>query len=166
MVLYQEQVIQVASAMAGFTPAQADMLRRAMTHNASKKDMESMQSDFAAGAVEKGIRADIAARVFNKLTGFAHYGFNKAHAAAFARISYESAYLKAHYPAHYLASVMNCEPMGFYPPGSSSTKPGGSELKYCRPTSTRAALHSAPGAAPSESGSCRQLRSAGAPYEK
>jgi len=115
VILYQEQVIQVASALAGFTPGQADMLRRAMTHRSSIKEMESLRKDFIAGAIKNGVIEEIAGGVFSKLSSFAYYGFNKAHAAAFARISYESAYLKAHYPAHYLASILNCEPMGFFP---------------------------------------------------
>jgi error-prone DNA polymerase len=86
-----------------------------MTHKSSVKEMESLRKDFISGAIKKGVTEEIADGGFSRLSSFAYYGFNKAHAAAFARISYESAYLKAHYPAHYLASILNCEPMGFFP---------------------------------------------------
>jgi len=115
MILYQEQVIHVASALAGFSLDQADVLRRAMTHKSSVREMESLRKDFTACAVKNGVSEETADRIFSKLSSFAYYGFNKAHAAAFARISYESAYLKAYYPAHYLSSILNCEPMGFFP---------------------------------------------------
>ncbi len=115
VIIYQEQVIQIAQAIAGFSLGQGDILRRAMTHDRDAEDMESMRSAFVQGAVSRGIDEFVADRIFNDIAGFAAYGFNKAHAACFARISYQTAYLKAHYPAEFLAGILSNEPMGFYP---------------------------------------------------
>ncbi len=115
VIIYQEQVLQIAQAIAGFTLGQGDMLRRAMTHSRSAEDMESMRCEFVEGAISRGVDRFVADRIFDAIAGFAAYGFNKAHAACFARISYQTAYLKAHYPAEFLAGILSNEPMGFYP---------------------------------------------------
>jgi len=115
VIVYQEQVLQVAAALAGFTLGQGDLLRRAMTKNCSPQELETIRTAFLAGCRERQVATEIAATVFTQLAAFAAYGFNKGHAANFGLISYHTAYLKAHYPAHFLAGVLNHQPMGFYP---------------------------------------------------
>jgi error-prone DNA polymerase len=116
VILYQEQVLQVARAVAGFTLAEADSFRRAMTKDRSRAEMESLHGEFVRRACELGSTEAVAEEVFRQLQGFAAYGFNKAHAACFAVVSYASAWLKTHFPAEFAASIVNNEPMGFYSP--------------------------------------------------
>lgn len=115
VILYQEQVLRVSSALAGFTLGQADSLRRAMTTDRSQEEMEKIKEVFIQGAIANGVERDIADKVFSQLRAFAAYGFCKAHAASFAKIAYQTAYLKAHYPAEFFAGILSNEPMGFYP---------------------------------------------------
>ena len=116
VILYQEQVISVSHALAGFTYGQSDSLRRAMTTDRRQEEMEKIREAFIAGALGKGVEKEVAEEVFSKLRAFAAYGFCKAHAASFAKIAYQTAYLKTHYPAEFLTGILNNEPMGFYPP--------------------------------------------------
>lgn len=116
VIIYQEHVLQVAQAIAGFTLGQGDLLRRAMTTDRSYKEMEKLREQFIAGALDQGIDYFVADRIFDDIAGFAGYGFNKSHGACFARITYQTAYLKAHYPAEFLAGILSAQPMGFYPP--------------------------------------------------
>ena len=116
VILYQEQVISVAMALAGFSAGQADQLRRAMTRKRSHDAMSSLRRQFEEGAAARGVDEVTAQRVFEKLLGFAEYGFPKSHAAAFAVLAYQSAYLKRYYPAEFLCALLNNQPMGFYPP--------------------------------------------------
>ncbi|MDQ2683213.1 MAG: error-prone DNA polymerase [Chloroflexota bacterium] len=115
VILYQEQVIEVAMALAGFTAGQADSLRRSMTRKRSRDAMISLWTQFRDGAVGKGISPEVARTVFRKLLGFASYGFPKAHAAAFAILAYQSCWLKYYYPTEFLCALLNNQPMGFYP---------------------------------------------------
>ena len=115
VILYQEQVLSVSHALAGFTYGQADSLRRAMTTDRSQEEMEKIRKTFVDGAARNGIHTKTAEEVFSRLRAFAAYGFCKAHAASFAKITYQTAYLKVHYPAEFLAGILNNEPMGFYP---------------------------------------------------
>ena len=115
VILYQEQVLRVSSALAGFTPGQADSLRRAMTTDRSQEEMEKIRETFVSCAVKNGVDEEIAEKVFSQLRSFAAYGFCKAHAASFAKIAYQTAYLKAHYAAEFMAGILCNEPMGFYP---------------------------------------------------
>ena len=115
VILYQEQVISVSHALAGFTYGQSDSLRRAMTKDRSQEEMEKIRDSFIKGAADKGVDSSIAEEAFARLRAFAAYGFCKAHAASFAKISYQTAYLKTHYPAEFLTGILNNEPMGFYP---------------------------------------------------
>ena len=115
VILYQEQVISVSHALAGFTYGQADSLRRAMTTDRSPGEMEKIRDSFMEGARKNGVDAKTAEEAFSRLRAFAAYGFCKAHAASFAKISYQTAYLKTHYPAEFLAGILCNEPMGFYP---------------------------------------------------
>jgi error-prone DNA polymerase len=116
VIIYQEQVLQIAAATAGFTLGQGDMLRRAMTSDRSPREMESLREEFVQGAIGRGVDRFVVDRIFDDIAGFAAYGFNKAHAACFGKISYQTAYLKAHYPAEFLAGILSAQPMGFYPP--------------------------------------------------
>ncbi|MBS3873562.1 MAG: DNA polymerase III subunit alpha [Firmicutes bacterium] len=115
VIVYQEQVLQVAAALAGFSLGQGDLLRRAMTKNCSPEELETIQTAFLAGCRERHVANEVAETVFKQLAAFAAYGFNKGHAANFGLVAYQTAYLKAHYPAHFLAGVLNNQPMGFYP---------------------------------------------------
>ena len=116
VILYQEQVLEVASALAGFALGQSDSLRRAMTHDRSHDEMEKLRGEFLDGCRRRGIDKKVAEEAFRRLSAFAAYGFCKAHAASFAIIAYETAYLKTHYPAEFLAAILSNQPMGFYPP--------------------------------------------------
>jgi error-prone DNA polymerase len=116
VIVYQEQVIEVASAVAGFSLAEADTLRRTMTHERSMEEMDELGRVFVEKAMALGTSREVAEEVFRQLRGFAAYGFNKAHAACFAIVCNASAWLKAHYPAEFYAGIMNNQPMGFYSP--------------------------------------------------
>ncbi len=108
VIVYQEQVMEIARAFAGYTLGEADLLRRAM----GKKDKELMQQlkdDFVERSVARNIPRDIAEKVFDLMEKFAEYGFNKSHSAAYAMLSYQTAYLKAHYPVYFLASILTYE---------------------------------------------------------
>jgi len=116
VIVYQEQVLQVAKAVAGFTLAEADSLRRAMTKGRSREAMERIRVHFVERACGLGVEREVAEEVFRQLEGFAAYGFCKAHAACFAVVSYATAWLKVYYPAEFAAAILNNEPMGFYSP--------------------------------------------------
>ena len=108
VILYQEQVMQIAAAVSGFSLAEADLLRRAM----GKKDpvvMAAQRHRFLSGAAGQGIPKARAKELFNLIEKFAGYGFNKSHSAAYALVAYQTAYLKAHYPLEFLAAVLNSE---------------------------------------------------------
>ncbi|HEX3010657.1 MAG TPA: DNA polymerase III subunit alpha [Syntrophomonadaceae bacterium] len=115
VVLFQEQVIEIAQVMAGFTPGEADQLRRVMTHTRSQRAMDELGDKFIERSVQRGIERSLAQDIFNCMMGYASYGFCEAHAAAFATTSYKTAYLVKHYPAQYYAAILNNQPMGFYP---------------------------------------------------
>jgi len=116
VILYQEQVIQVAETLAGFTAGQADQLRRAMTRKRSIEAMAALKGAFLTGCLANGVSVEVAERVFAKLGGFADYGFPKSHAAAFGLLAYQSCWLKCYYPAEFLCALLNNQPMGFYSP--------------------------------------------------
>jgi DNA polymerase III subunit alpha len=108
VIIYQEQVLQIAQVMAGYSLGQADILRKAM----GKKDkviMAKQQAEFVAGAVKKGVKKEEAAYIFELVDKFAGYGFNKAHTAAYAHVAYYTAYLKAHYREEFLAASMTLD---------------------------------------------------------
>lgn len=118
VVVFQEQVLEVAMALSGFTPGQAEGLRRAMSRKRSRDAMLRMWQEFRDGARERGVDDETIRTVFTKLVGFSNFGFPKAHASAFAVLAYQSAWLRRHYPAQFLASLLNAQPMGFYPPAT------------------------------------------------
>ena len=116
VLLFQEQVIQVASAIANFTPGEADSLRRAMSKKRSKAAMNEMRQKFIDGAKKDGVETSLAGRIFEALEGFAEYGFCKSHAAGFALLCYQSAWLKKYHPPEFYCALFNNQPMGFYSP--------------------------------------------------
>ena len=108
VILYQEQVMQIAQVLAGYTLGGADLLRRAMGKKKAE-EMAKQRSVFVDGAVERGIRPDLAAHIFDLMEKFAGYGFNKSHSAAYALLSYQTAYLKAHFPAAFMSAVLSAD---------------------------------------------------------
>jgi error-prone DNA polymerase len=115
VVLFQEQVIEIATAIANFTPGEADRLRRVMSRVRSMKEMDEIGRDFLRKAEAAGVAPDVAQAVFACIRSYAGYGFCEAHAAAFAATAYKTAYLVRHYPAEFFAAVLNQYPMGYYP---------------------------------------------------
>ena len=116
VVLFQEQVIEIANTMAGFSPGDADRLRRVMSHGRSFKDMRAIGEEFVERAVALGVEKAVADQIFASMAGYASYGFCEAHAAAFANTAYKTAYLVRHYPAEFFAAILSNQPMGYYPP--------------------------------------------------
>jgi error-prone DNA polymerase len=117
-IIFQEQVLDVAMALAGFSVGEAEGLRRAMSRKRSLDAMEAYRRRFLNGALANGADLETGELVFSKLAGFASFGFPKSHAAAFALLAYQSAWLRYHYPEEFLCSLLNAQPMGFYPPAS------------------------------------------------
>ena len=118
VVVFQEQVLSVATALAGFSVGEAEGLRRAMSRKRSRDAVEAFHERFVEGALARGVDRETAETVFQKLNGFASFGFPKSHAAAFGLLAYQSAWLRHHYPAEFLCALLNAQPMGFYPPSS------------------------------------------------
>jgi error-prone DNA polymerase len=118
VVVFQDQVLEVAIALAGFTVGEAEGLRRAMSRKRSLDALEAYRGRFVDGAASKGVDAEIADTVFDKLVGFSGFGFPKAHAAAFGLLAYQSQWLRRHHPAEFLCALLNEQPMGFYPPAT------------------------------------------------
>ncbi len=108
VIIYQEQVMQIAQKLSGFTAGQADILRRAMGKK-KRAELEKQKQNFISGAVNNKISKDVAAGIFLKIEPFAEYGFNKSHAAAYAIISYQTAYLKTYYPKEFIAASMTMD---------------------------------------------------------
>jgi error-prone DNA polymerase len=117
-IIFQEQVLDVAMALAGFGVGEAEGLRRAMSRKRSRDAIEAYRQRFLEGAAANGVDRETAELVFGKINGFASFGFPKSHAAAFALLAYQSAWLRHHYPAEFLCALLNAQPMGFYPPAS------------------------------------------------
>lgn len=108
IIIYQEQVMQIAQILAGYSLGGADLLRRAMGKKI-QAEMDAQRAIFVEGAVKNGVTPDHASHIFDLVDKFAGYGFNKSHAAAYALISYQTAYLKANYPAHFMAAQMTLD---------------------------------------------------------
>ncbi|MDA1018086.1 MAG: error-prone DNA polymerase [Planctomycetota bacterium] len=114
--IFQEQAMRLAVVAAGFTPGEADQLRRAMGAWRKSGVIEKFQTKLVDGMLAKGYAPDFAERVFNQIRGFGEYGFPESHAASFALLVYVSAWLKRHFPVAFTASLLNSQPMGFYAP--------------------------------------------------
>jgi error-prone DNA polymerase len=117
-IVFQEQVIEVAMELAGFSSSEAEGLRRAMSRKRSEEAIRAHHERFVAGAGERGVPADVAERVWLQIQGFSGFGFPKAHSAAFGLLAYQSAWLRVHYAPEFLCALLNEQPMGFYPPDS------------------------------------------------
>jgi error-prone DNA polymerase len=118
-IVYQEQVLEVAITFAGFTSSEAESLRRAMSRKRSQQAIEEHHRRFLSGAAARhGVTTGLAERIWEKIQGFSGFGFPKAHSAAFGLLAYQSAWLRVHYGPEFLCSLLNEQPMGFYPPDS------------------------------------------------
>jgi error-prone DNA polymerase len=116
-IIFQDQVLEVAVAFAGFSPGEAEGLRRAMSRKRSDAAVQAYHDRFVAGAMGKhGVDEQLAMRVFEMVRGFSGFGFPKAHGAAFGLLAYQSTWLRVHYSPEFLCSLLNEQPMGFYPP--------------------------------------------------
>src|SRR5881628_655425 len=114
VILYQDQVLQVCQALAGFTTGQAEALRRAMSRRRSRELMAGFWEEFKDGAAARGVPESVAQRVFTQVIAFSEFGFPKSHAAAFGLLAYQSAWLRHYYAAEYYCALFNNQPMGFY----------------------------------------------------
>ena len=114
VILYQDQVLQVCQALAGFTAGQAEALRRAMSRRRSRELMAEFWEEFRDGAARRGVPEATAERVFTQVIAFSEFGFPKSHAAAFGLLAYQSAWLRHYHPSEYYCSLFNNQPMGFY----------------------------------------------------
>jgi len=115
-IVFQEQVIEVAMALGGFSAGEAEGLRRAMSRKRSEAALRAYHQRFVEGARRNGASEEVAERVFEQILGFSGFGFPKAHSAAFGLLAYQSTWLRVHYGPEFLCSLLNEQPMGFYPP--------------------------------------------------
>ncbi|MGN6798117.1 MAG: DNA polymerase III subunit alpha [Gaiellaceae bacterium] len=118
VVVFQDQVLDVAMAAARFSIGEAEGLRRAMSRKRSEEAIEAWRPRFVTGALANDIDEVTANAIYDKVAGFAGFGFPKSHAAAFGLLAYQSAWLRRYYPGEFLCALMNAQPMGFYPPSS------------------------------------------------
>lgn len=116
--IFQEQLMEIARVCAGFTPGQSDRLRQAMTHKRSTDEMAKLREEVYEGMATKGISGVPADELWEKLQGFASFGFPESHSVSFAYIVYAASWLKYHWPTEFLAGLLNAQPMGFYSPNS------------------------------------------------
>src|ERR1035437_4843310 len=116
--LFQEQLMQIAIDVAGFSPTEADELRQAMSAKRSGERMERLRGRLFAGMAAKNVGVDVAEQVYAALAAFANFGFPESHSVAFAHLVYSTAWCKVHYPAAFTAGLLNAQPMGFWSPQS------------------------------------------------
>jgi error-prone DNA polymerase len=116
--LFQEQMMQLAIDCAGFSPAEADKLRQAMSSKRAPERVEELRQRLLDGMADRGISGEVAEDVYQKILAFSSYGFPESHAISFAYLVYASAWLKHYYPAAFTAALLRCQPMGFYSPAS------------------------------------------------
>jgi error-prone DNA polymerase len=114
--LFQEQLMQMAIDVAGFSAAEADQLRQAMGSKRSAQRMQRLRARFYAGMAERGATGEVADRIWSQMAAFANFGFPESHSVSFAYLVYASAWLKLHYPAAFLAGLLDNQPMGFWSP--------------------------------------------------
>jgi error-prone DNA polymerase len=116
VILFQEQILQVAMEIAGFSAGEANKLRKAMGRKNAREELMKWHDRFVKGAQKQGIEKGLATKIFEHISNFAEFGFCKSHAASFAILCYRSAYLKRYYPAEFYCALLNNQPMGFYDP--------------------------------------------------
>ncbi|MFI5054595.1 MAG: error-prone DNA polymerase, partial [Acidimicrobiia bacterium] len=114
--LFQEQLMQMAIDVAGFTPGESDRLRQAMGSKRSRARMAAMKERLLAGMAERGITGEVADDIVHKIEGFADFGFPESHSVSFAYLVYSSSWIKLHYPTEFACALLNAQPMGFYSP--------------------------------------------------
>jgi error-prone DNA polymerase len=136
-IVFQEQVIEVAMALSGFSSSEAEGLRRAMSRKRSEEAIREHHRRFCAGARANGVPAEIAEKVWGQIQGFSGFGFPKAHSAAFGLLAYQSAWLRIHYGPEFLCSLLNEQPMGFYPPDSLVHEAQRRGIRVAPPTANR-----------------------------
>ncbi len=115
-IVFQDQVLEVAIAFAGFSAGEAEGLRRAMSRKRSEAAIRAYEAKFVAGGARNGATPDVAREVWGQIVGFSGFGFPKAHSAAFGLLAYQSTWLRVHYHPEFLCALLNEQPMGFYPP--------------------------------------------------
>ncbi|MBM3668314.1 MAG: DNA polymerase III subunit alpha, partial [Actinobacteria bacterium] len=115
-IVFQDQVLEVAMALAGFSVGEAEGLRRAMSRRRSEAAILRYRRRFVEGAIERGVSREVAERVYSQIEGFSGFGFPKSHSAAFGLLAYQSTWLRVHYGPELLCALLNEQPMGFYPP--------------------------------------------------
>ena len=133
VVLFQEQVVEVARRMGGFSAGQAEQFRRAMSRKRSLSVMQRYEQDFMDGARARDVPPAVAERMFQNLLGFAEFGFPKSHGAAFGLLAYQTTWLKRHHPAPFFCALFNNQPMGFYPPHVLTNDARRHEIEVWRP---------------------------------
>jgi len=116
VIIFQEQVLKVARDLADFTPGEAELLRRALSHKRARRKITGFKERFLEGAIGRGVDRETARQVFEKLQAFGGYSFPKSHAAAFAVLTYQSAWLRRYHPLAFFTALLRHQPMGFYPP--------------------------------------------------
>ena len=134
--LFQEQAMQIAIVAAGFTPSEADQLRRAMGTFKFTDGVKHFHDKLVQGMIANGYPPEFAERTFKQLEGFGSYGFPESHAASFALIAYASSWMKCHHPDVFLAAILNAQPMGFYAPAQLVRDAERTESRSGRRTST------------------------------
>jgi len=163
--LFQEQLMEMAVAVAGFTNVEADQLRQAMSAKRSAARMAALKTRFYAGMVAKGITGEVADQIWEKMAAFANFGFPESHSVSFAHLVYASAWLKLHYPAAFLAGLLNAQPMGFWAPRSlvADARRHGVEVRrpHVNASDATATLEAAGGSGPAVRMGLASVRSIG-----
>lgn len=158
-IVFQDQVIQVAMALAGFSAGEAEGLRRAMSRKRSEAALEAYRERFVAGAVGRGVERAVAERVYEQVRGFSGFGFPKSHAAAFGLLAYQSTWLRVHRAPEFLCALLNEQPMGFYPPDALVHEAQRRGIEVRGPDVNRSAVECAVEAAGEDAGSGGRGRS-------
>jgi error-prone DNA polymerase len=140
-IVFQDQVLEVAMEFAGFTPGEAEGLRRAMSRKRSEAAIRAYEEKFLAGAAERGAPPATAEHVWTQIVGFSGFGFPKAHSAAFGLLAYQSTWLRVHYGPEFLCALLNEQPMGFYPPDSLVHEAQRRGVEVLPPCIVRSAAH-------------------------
>jgi error-prone DNA polymerase len=140
-IVFQDQVLEVAMAFAGFSAGEAEGLRRAMSRKRSEAAIRAYEEKFLAGAAERGAPHTTAEHVWMQILGFSGFGFPKAHSAAFGLLAYQSTWLRVHYGPEFLCSLLNEQPMGFYPPDALVHEAQRRGVEVLPPCIVRSAAH-------------------------
>jgi error-prone DNA polymerase len=140
-IVFQDQVLEVAMAFAGFSAGEAEGLRRAMSRKRSEAAIRAYEEKFLAGAAERGAPRATAEHVWSQILGFSGFGFPKAHSAAFGLLAYQSTWLRVHYGSEFLCSLLNEQPMGFYPPDALVHETQRRGVEVLPPCIVRSAAH-------------------------